>query len=138
MEQMTMTILENMQKLQSKLEEIKPNFSIYIQNKEIPLAERWAVFALAPAELKRHEHYGPTFRSLHGDFIMYEGPVHMERGQTMNTLDLVGSIEESLNELEDGSYYGAKWKQDLLDSVDLDALKEDILAQNLKSFNYDW
>lgn len=133
-----MTALENMQRLQAKLESIKPNFEIYIQNKEIPLEERWAVFALAPSELKKHEHYGPTFHSLDSDFIMYDGPVHMERGQTMSTLDLIESIEESLKEIEDDSYYGAKWRRELLETVDLNALKEDIMTQNLKSFNYDW
>ena len=145
-----MTALENMQRLQAKLESIKPNFAVYIQNKDIPLEERWAVFALAPAELKTHEDYGPTFRSIHSDFIMYDGPVHMDRGQTMTTLDLtdpddyepvyylIEDIESSLKDIEEDMYCGRKWAQDMLEAVDLNALKEEIMAKNIKSFNYDW
>lgn len=133
-----MTALENMQRLQAKLESIKPNFAVYIQNKDIPLEERWAVFALAPAELKTHEDYGPTFRSIHSDFIMYDGPVHMDRGQTMTTLDLIENIESSLKDIEEDMYCGRKWAQDMLEAVDLNALKEEIMAKNIKSFNYDW
>lgn len=133
-----MTALENMQRLQAKLESIKPNFAVYIQNKDIPLEERWAVFALAPAELKTHEDYGPTFRSIHSDFIMYDGPVHMDRGQTMTTLDLIKDIESSLKDIEEDMYCGRKWAQDMLEAVDLNALKEEIMAKNIKSFNYDW
>lgn len=133
-----MNVLENMQKLQAKLEEIKPNFAIYIQNKAIPLDERWAVFVLAPSNLKDHEEYGPNFETLHPDFIMYDGPVHMERGQTMSTLDLIESIEESLKDLADNSYCGREWAEKLFKLVDINALKEEIMEKNLKSFNYDW
>lgn len=133
-----MTALETMQRLHAKLESIKPNFAVYIQNKDIPLEERWAVFALAPSELKTHELYGPTFRSIHSDFIMYDGPVHMDRGQTMTTLDLIDSIETSLKDIEEDMYCGRKWAQDMLEVVDINALKEEIMAKNLHSFDYDW
>lgn len=130
--------LETMQRLHAKLESIKPNFAVYIQNKDISLEERWAVFALAPSELKTHELYGPTFRSIHSDFIMYDGPVHMDRGQTMTTLDLIDSIETSLKDIEEDMYCGRKWAQDMLEVVDINALKEEIMAKNLHSFDYDW
>jgi hypothetical protein len=133
-----MTALENMQRLHDKLESIKPNFAVYIQNKDIPLEERWAIFALAPSELKTHEDYGPTFRSIHSDFIMYDGPVHMDRGQTMTTLDLIEDIESSLKDIEEDMYCGRKWAQDMLEAVDINALKEEIMAKNLHSFDYDW
>lgn len=133
-----MKVLENMQTLHAKLEEIKPNFATYIQNKAIPLEERWAVFSLAPSNLKEYEEYGPDFDTLHPDFIMYDGPVHMERGQTMSTLDLIESIKESLKDLEENSYCGREWAEKLLKVVDVNALKEEIMEKNLHSFNYDW
>jgi hypothetical protein len=35
-------------------------------------------------------------------------------------------------------YCGRKWAQDMLEAVDINALKEEIMAKNIKSFNYDW
>lgn len=133
-----MDVLENMQKIQETMKNAKVSFWSYITDKSVPLSERWDAFKLAPMEMKEHENYGPSFNSLPDDFIMYEGPTHMDRGETMNTVRMVSKIEESLIEIAEDDYFGADWHLDAFKQLNLDALKEEILLNNLGTFDYDW
>lgn len=133
-----MDVLERMKKVQSSLENAKLPFAEYIKDQSIPLAERWEVFCLAPSEMKTHENYGPDFQSLPDDFIMYEGPIHMDRGNTMKTTTMVSDIEEALSDIANDDYFGADWHLECFSQVNLDEVKEEILQKNLGSFDYDW
>lgn len=133
-----MSILEQMEKIQNRFESIKPDFEKFIKNKEISLEDRWAVFVKAPTEMKTDCSYTPDFNNLPSDFIMYEGPVHMDRGETKTGIELVAEIEESLQDIKDDMYCGSSLNQKELEKVVLDNLKEEILEMNLGKFSYDW
>lgn len=133
-----MTILEQMKNIQANLATMKPDFQKYIQDKTVSLEERWNVFVNTPAEMKNNKNYNPEFNSLPADFIMYEGPIHMERGETKTGVELVENIEESIQDIKDDIYFGKAYNQKELDKVDLDKLKEEILKMNLGKFRYDW
>lgn len=133
-----MSILEKMEKIQNSFEAMKPEFEKFIKNKTISLEERWSVFVKTPSEMKTNCSYTPEFTSLPADFIMYEGPVHMDRGETKTAIELFEGIKESLQDIEDDMYCGSHLNQKELYKVDLDKLKEEILEMNLGKFSYDW
>lgn len=133
-----MTTLDSLQKIKSKLEEIKPNFEKYISNKDISLEERWAVFSAAPSELKKHYNYICRFDCLDKDFILPDGPIHMERGEKKDTLEMIEQIKEHLQDIQDDMFIGPSWAEKALKDVNLDILKEEIMFKNIGSFEYDW
>lgn len=134
-----MDILQRMKNVVAILENSNLPFEVYIQDQSIPLSERWEVFCITPYEMKEHDPCGPSFHnSLPRDFIMYDGPIDMDRGYTMNTIKMVEYIESALAEIAIDEYLGNDRKKDLFLSINLDEIKEEILEQNLGSFTYDW
>lgn len=134
-----MKISEKFIDLQNKIQSIKEEYIKYITNKDIPLEERWSTFINAPQELKEHDTYGPKFKNIPNDFVMYEGPIHADRGYTINIKDMFEEIEEVLSEIKSGTYEPIyKWHIKSYEKLDVNALKEEILEKNIGSFDYDW
>ncbi len=133
-----MDVLSRMKKVQESLEKSKLPFEQYIKNKEIPLDERWEIFILAPSEMKTHENYLTSFDSLPNDFVMYDGPIHADRGNTIETKDMIENIQESLDEISSGDFYRDDYYKNKFLEVDMNAIKEEILSKNMGSFDYDW
>lgn len=129
---------DQMKKIQDQMKELKSNFELYIVNLSIPLEERWQTFINAPAEMKNHDHYGPSFKTLPNDFVMYEGPIHADRGETIKIKEMFETIEESLEDIKNDSYCGADWHLKCFKELDVNALKEEILTKNWGAFSYDW
>lgn len=116
-----MNIGEKIKEIKAQLEALKIGFQKFIVDQSIPLDERWQAWVDAPADVKNHKGWIEHFTNLPEDFIMYDGPYHAERYETVKMLNLVERIEEA-------EYM----------SIDLNALKEEILSKNLASFTYDW
>ncbi len=113
---------------------MKDMFQDYIKDQSEPLEERWTAFVEAPESLKNCDSCGGHFNSLPDDFIMYEGPIHAERYQTIYVQDIVERIQEFKK--YQGTYHTRH--RGLFDKVDLDAFKEECLKDNWGSFVYDW
>lgn len=111
-------------------EEFLKELQNYWKDTSVPLEERWAVFVACD--------FGPTdccvpyFRCLDDDCIMYEGPVHCDRHQTLMYKDVYESLLEAL---EDEDY-----KDRIFSSPDytLDDWREEVLADGTIGFEYDW
>lgn len=133
-----MELFERMKKIQESLEKTKLPFEDYIKNKEIPLNERWDIFIIAPSEMKNHDNYLTSFDSLPNDFVMYDGPIHVERGQTIKTNDMIEEIEEELINIKNDDFFRSDYYKNMFIAVNLDSIKEEILSKNMGSFDYDW
>lgn len=131
-------VLENIQNIKAKLESIKPKFADYIADKSISLEERWAVFTLAEMSLKNHVCFGPSLSSLPSNFVMYEGPVHMDRGETKTTCELIDDILQIREDIEDDMCMLSDSAMRSVQELDLNSVKEEILQKNCGSFDYDW
>ncbi len=121
-------MIEQITQFNQQIATFKDIFTKYIAEKSIPLNERWNAFVTANDALKNPVTYGPNFDALPEDFIIYDGVIHMDRYQTMDTCDLVERIEEGQDCDEHEAYH----------KVDINALKEEILADNVGSFTNDW
>ncbi len=134
-----MKISERFIELQNKIQTLKEEYLKYITNKDISLEERWSTFINAPQELKEHDTYGPKFKNLPNDFVMYEGPIHADRYNTINIKDMFEEIESVFSEIKEGTYEPIyEWHIESYNQLNLNALKEEILLKNIGSFNYDW
>lgn len=120
-------MIETIVEFNKQIADLRVKFEAYIADQSIPLEDRWDAFVTAPQSLKDFDYYMPQFKSLPEDFIMYDGPIHMDRHQTMDTDDLVDNVQV----LKDCNY-------ECYQGINIDALKEEILALNLGSFTYDW
>lgn len=108
-------------------------FESYIADTEVPLEERWKAFVDAPDDLKLKDSGTDMFDALPDDFVMYDGPVHADRHEVISTKRIVERIidEQQHPDVPD------QHKEEFM-SVDVDALKEEILLKNMGSFEYDW
>jgi hypothetical protein len=130
-----MSIHQQLQAIKDKIDALKPEFVIYIKDQSVPLIERWDAFVLADSRLKEHNNYGPGFASLDREIVGHDRVIHMVRESTKDTCVLVDDImNKQLNLDEIRSDYDAN----LLEKVDIDALKEEILAANCGSFTFDF
>lgn len=111
-----------MQSYKCVISNIKRLYLPYIQDKSIPLEDRWEIFGKVPQELKEHKIWIVHFPSekKFGEICWYDD-FYVERHETVNLIDLVRSINRN------------KWSQERID-----AFKEDILQMNLGSFINDW
>lgn len=130
--------LEALRNIDAKYAELKPNFEAFITDKSKPLSERWEAFVLADDRIKGHDHYGPRFMSLPDDFVMYDGPIHMERGQTKNVVQMVQEVEEALEEIKNDTFWRSEWVKKALLEFNMEEFKEEVLKMNIITFNYDW
>lgn len=133
-----MNIPDKIKQINQDIEAVKQEYINYIHDESIPLSERWETFLLAPSSMKEFSSFTPSFMSLPEDFIMYEGPYHMDKGETATTKRMVESIEEKIEEVKDENSFYEEHVIEAIKKVDIIALKEEILAMNLGSFCYDW
>lgn len=108
-------------------------FESYIADASVSLEERWEAFKQAPNDLKLKDSGTDMFDALPDDFVMYDGPIHADRYSVISTKYIVERIidEQQHPDVPD------RHKEDYM-SVNVDALKEEILLKNLGSFEYDW
>lgn len=116
---------------------LKEKFEAYIKDRAVPLDERWNAFKIADSNLKNDESWIVDFDSLPEDFIMYDGPVHADRHQIIETIDIVHRVEELQGLKKDDYGFGNRNHTEAM-KVDLNHLKEEILEMNLECFQYDW
>ena len=118
-----MSIVARINVLTNELRKVRCEFATFIADKNIPLDERYALWLSAPEDLKVTDDSHCSLDCLPSDFIMYDGPYHAERYSTVDMEDLISNAES-------GEYDGL--------DVDVNAVKEYVLQNNLKSFTYDW
>lgn len=104
----------------------KEDFFKYITNKEVPLSERWELFTQAPSYLKEHSGMMEHFQVLDNLGIDYFDEMYYEKYERIETYSLAERLEEEL--------LGEKG----LTQEKIDEVKEQILEQNLGSFDLDW
>lgn len=140
-------VKDAVEQMTATVKAVKHDFEAFIMDQSIPLEERWDVWEDAPVELKNHQSWIVRFKNLHDDAIGYDGLIrHAERHETVHIDDLMCSIEECQAEYAEGEPDGTcewslrwyKGKQKVFEDFNMDALKEEILAMNLTSFEYDW
>lgn len=145
--ELTQRVKDAVAQMNATVAAVKNDFEKFIVDQSIPLDERWQLWEDAPHELKDHQSWIVHFKNLHDDAVGYDGLIrHAERHETVHIDDLMESIEECFDEYSEGPPEGsdehhARWyrnKQKVFEEFDLNALKEEILAMNLASFEYDW
>ena len=109
-----------------EIDKLKESFKEFCQNKSIDIEDRWEVFEQIGAFFGVDEWSIVDFKSLPEEFIMYDGDMHTERYQTVNTVNIIQYIEECS---EDNSEFSG---------INIDEVKEEILDKFLWSFVYDW
>ena len=100
----------------------------YINDKMVPLADRWEAFHVAPYEFRRSEFYVQHFESeklLPNGEIDFYSDFYVEKYTNVYMYYFIDGIEGELD-----NYPG--WTQEIVD-----AFKEEILKKNLGSFQYD-
>ena len=133
-----MNVAERIADLNAQIAALGREYRAFIADKSIPLEERWAAYLSAPSNMKREDSYTTHFRTLDGDFFMYDGTYHCERHQTVELAEVVTYIEEELESMEaDPQWYSDRQMAEIR-AVDLTLFKEEILEQNVHSFKYDW
>lgn len=133
-------LLQAITHINYQISQTKPIFEAAIKDTNTPLDGRWELFVAANDAFKNFSSYLTSFDSLPDDTIMYDGIVHMERHQDMTTVDLVERIAEVLTETDEEGFvetYSPE-EQEMRRSINLDKLKEEILATNMGGFTYDW
>lgn len=108
-------------------DKLKPAFVEYITNKELPLDERWLFWVSAPKELKNEEPWISHIEFDGEEIFWFDGPHYYEKRMTILMTDVVSTYIDN-----------NKWEVDKYSEEAIAALKEDILASNVYSFELDW
>lgn len=122
---MTQDIETKIEKYVEDRKQIKKEFESVISNWLLPLHYRWQLFANAPVSLKNHEEWTRFFRSeliLPSKEINWGDDFHYDRYTTINTNAWVSRLHGK-----------SGWTPEFINTF-----KEEILANNLGSFVYDW
>lgn len=111
---------------------VKLHFEKAITDESIPLEVRWELFVNAPSYLKNTKFYMCSERDEYfgEDYVMYDGPYHVERHSFVVAAEVIESAEENKAYESDE---GHVWNR-----FDIDEAKEKILAANLHGAKYDW
>ena len=124
-----MTMLERVQAYLNEANKIKPDWEKYVVDKTQPLDERWTTYWAAPKEWRIDvdssnipvDCLDSLFDSPYDDF-------NMDRSETKSLDDIINFVEEKLRDDEvDGL------TQELIDEA-----KEEIMAEKLGEWEYDW
>lgn len=118
-------MLNTITNINKLITDAKPKFAQYISDVSIPLSTRWELFVIANEGLKDTRLCVVYFKNLPEDFIMYDGQIHAERREYIDSITIIEQTEEA----KEYSRY---------ENIDVNALKEEILAMNLAGFTYDW
>ena len=116
--------------IQDKIEIIVKQLKEYIQDKEIPLKDRWDIFNFGGYLLLPIHGCTISFKELErtGNDCYYD-MFYIDRYSTTTFIKLIEYINENLKENEDDSPF--------ID-IDLDALKEEMLASEHSGWIEDW
>lgn len=124
--------------LKEEAKNLRIEFSKYITNKEIPLADRWEVFIAAPRDLKKHEEYIITAKSDGLKYVMdkwFDAPEVYGRGKQIYMADVfVDCVHHG--EIHPSSF-AYRMDEEKAKELLTQALEE-VLSNNLGSFCYDW
>ena len=129
-----MNILEEIITYKNGSNPLKERYIAYIANQDISLEERWEVFCEAPIDWKNDNSYVVSFdveKSLRkkGYELSWYDDFYIEKNETVIMQEIVERIKESLDE----ELKELGWSEELLNDF-----KNEILAKNLGSFDYDW
>lgn len=125
--------------VQKEMHSIKNDFQALIKNVDIPLDERWAVFKMAPSELKhgyswvQHFDFEDSFAEIVGEEFTWYDTFYAERHQTVYASNILNHLEDRIvKEGKDISEYN--WvTHDIIRTF-----KEEVLSLAMESFVYDW
>lgn len=115
--------------------ELKKQYLKYIQNKDLPIDDRWEIFKAAPLEFKENEPWIQSFdiEDKIGAFPWFE-LWGSNRNETINLIEFIDGIE-----FDDETGLSDLFGIDEQFSVELlNEFKEEILQKNLVSFDLDW
>ena len=107
------------------MKSMKESFVKVIQDKSLPLKDRWKLFNDAPKEFREENDWVEDFDSI-GDVNWYDD-FYYERYQVVYTVDIVDRIVDK-----------QQYPQFKDNPEKLNELKEEILSKNLWSFKFDW
>lgn len=126
--------------LQEMQQKVRQEYLTIINNTDIHIDTRWEFFKNSPDEFKDHDSYQynlNTFEKNSGRFSWYDD-FNIEKYETCKLVDIVERLQEQV-----ASCDGKKFRNDLVlafyeDTELFNELKEEILADNMGSFKYDW
>ena len=118
-----------------KYKNVKTAFRSYITDKSIPVIERWNFFLNAPSELKNNKDYiwHPNSKYLKKELDRFTDiPEVYGRGKAIYVTDFFTDVV----------FEGKIWIENVYDEKitedDIKNALEEILAQNLEYFHFDW
>jgi hypothetical protein len=122
--------------LDAKYKQLKGEYTKFINDKNVPLMERWTFFVNAPAEMKgRHDWLlRPSSKFL--KWVMehwFDAPEVYGRGKPIYVAEL---FEDLVNNGK--IHMGNVYLDDGLTQGDVEAGLEELLRTNLEYFTYDW
>lgn len=129
-------------KLQSQIDEIKKSaesaFSNYINDKNIPLKDRWTAFVSYP-EFHTHQRWILEGKSKAMKYIMenwFDAPEIYGRGKNISIVDQINECDAcyAFMEGQDEIYLDGSTN----DSMAVTHAMEELLVKRIGSFNYDW
>jgi hypothetical protein len=127
-------------RINEAVEALKEDFYAYITDKSYPLEERWEVFCKANDALSNDNPYLPNIQCLEDiGYDWYDDCFPDGRGSS-RVKDFVESLEDNLDYIEeskkDKEYYNRYWKK--YEDLDINQVKEEFLALNIKQIVFDW
>jgi hypothetical protein len=129
---------EESRKLKERANQLRVDFKKIMSDKSIPLDDRWDMFIKAPSDLKGHQSYVWDSKILGRDFNWYTD-YSCERHQEVDLIEFVENLEEDFNAIAEGEDAAYMFTEKFEDTPEVvEALKEEILADNIASFTFDW
>lgn len=131
--------------------DIKEDFAMYINDKSIPLDKRWDIFGQSEglfSSTNGYIYHGLDFVSK--QVLSYDGNIRpepwiyledYERYRTINLLDIVDIFEGYAEDINNGNFGHNNFLQGFTCFTEPDIMirvKEQILKDNIWSFEYDW
>lgn len=115
-------MFKDIENLNKHIESLKPYFEEYIKNQNIPLEERWEMFLRSNDCLSKHIN------------SIFHFPFILPSGQELND-SLLKDCSRGRFLMKDIVEFSCseQWENEFLDKI-----KEYILEQNVKSFDFDW
>lgn len=113
-------LIDQIQHLDEKKKELQNDLETYVQDKSLPLSDRWEIFCLAgDKDLLVHDIYIVHYESMNMDDYWYD----INRYSTIKMVDVVEYFEE---------------RKDKFLGEELNLFKEEILDKFIWSFELDW
>lgn len=127
------SLQEELSSLDKKSKTIKSDYLAYIQDKSIPLEERWGVFKHAPKTFKEHSkhilsRHNPGINKL---LEHLDGEYSKDEFKNFDTVELVSDVFE-MDYLEEGEELSEEEKELYTQAI------EELLRLNCGSFCYTW